>query len=295
MRFKEYIDEEYIGNVRNGPYEAADIFKNPSLKELAEACKHDRSCRFMIDTIRKDIYVWSYVLLHTYVEEYLKKSIPGVTYPDHNGDYIWGTAVKEKTKLHATNWYNYQRKKKDLKWTEYIFGDTIINKIGYIEEEYLTQEIGYDIFVNPSIKELKECENNIRFIINFKTEKLYVWDAYKDIHQSVINMLFDKKLITDRNMFGGFLNDCVAGIALRTGSKLKFIDMFEGGWWLPNYNGNKLIFKKSWWYKKPKDEWLNQWFDMPFVATLKERIKAAAIKKEKIRALGNKEKTGAVR
>jgi hypothetical protein len=62
----------------------------------------------------------------------------------------------------------------------------------YINEEYLkilkVKHIKFEIFVNPSVKEMKEASvvsQEIRFTADNKDKKVYAWDALAAIHNDV--------------------------------------------------------------------------------------------------------------
>jgi hypothetical protein len=59
----------------------------------------------------------------------------------------------------------------------------------YLKEEYLSRTYDYEIFVNPSPKELASIEGRpieVRFFVNFKKKVIVVWDA-KLLHMSLLN------------------------------------------------------------------------------------------------------------
>lgn len=70
-------------------------------------------------------------------------------------------------------------------------------------EEYLTRLKGlgkvksYEVFLNPSKKEMKELPVNIRFIAHIKEKKIYVWDAFAGLHDDVWQELRHKDLRAD--------------------------------------------------------------------------------------------------
>lgn len=74
MKFIKYLQEEYVLTMpplRHSDYGfnykySPEIFHNPSLKELRELEQNNRDygVRFIVDTKKKDIYVWSSLYLH---------------------------------------------------------------------------------------------------------------------------------------------------------------------------------------------------------------------------------------
>lgn len=65
-----------------------------------------------------------------------------------------------------------------------------------ISEDYLLRERNLEVFVNPTRSELstiantsKALYNQIRFIADAKDQKLYVWDAYLEIHYYVRRLI----------------------------------------------------------------------------------------------------------
>ena len=56
---------------------------------------------------------------------------------------------------------------------------------GRVDKKY--GEGSFEVFVNPSTKELKEVDNGdgVRFTADSKSKRVYVWDADKAIHNSV--------------------------------------------------------------------------------------------------------------
>jgi hypothetical protein len=46
------------------------------------------------------------------------------------------------------------------------------------------------LFVNPDSNELRELGNDIRFIADSRREKVYVWNAYKELHCFMAEFLY---------------------------------------------------------------------------------------------------------
>ena len=63
-----------------------------------------------------------------------------------------------------------------------------MSKESYLIEKYLMRTPGghggYEIFVNPSQKEIRKIEDGsgIRLIADPRDKKVYIWDALEDIH-----------------------------------------------------------------------------------------------------------------
>ncbi|MFW6129553.1 MAG: hypothetical protein ACOC56_00125 [Atribacterota bacterium] len=78
---------------------------------------------------------------------------------------------------------------------------------------------GIEIFENSTKDELKECGEIIKFVVNFKTEKIWCWNGGKEIfHRNVIN-----DFLNMRSDSKYFIENCYAG----TGSYKAFIYLLK--------------------------------------------------------------------
>lgn len=68
----------------------------------------------------------------------------------------------------------------------------------YINEKYLARfkdlfiDSSTEIYVNPSMRDLKELKNSVRFIADAKTKRVYVWNAMDLFHKSAWERLKEK-------------------------------------------------------------------------------------------------------
>ena len=129
----------------------------------------------------------------------------------------------------------------------------------YLEEEYLTlgkaliarrDRAPFEIFVNPSSKELQGLPKDIRYIADFEHKKLYVWDA-DYIHLEGF-IAIEKSTGVDLAATVDFIS---TGAAKKVGNKLHF-----------GYaDAADFLYNKPW--STMDDTWLNKWFDMPYTKT----------------------------
>jgi hypothetical protein len=138
--------------------------------------------------------------------------------------------------------------------------------LNYLQEKYISivQANTYSrdkisIFENPTKKEMREVggENeDCRFIINFRSKKLYVFDSGL-IHQEALNELYSMNLVPTNKLFGTtFIKSCFAGIGELSSNKIIFIECYEGQY--------LSVFKNSPWTRE-SDKWLNPWFITSFL------------------------------
>jgi len=119
MKFLTYLRESYFTSIEGMP-----IFKNPSKKELGEACRQYKSCRFIVDIGEKNVYVFDPDLLHedaSYELEFPYGRRPG------SEIYIYGSADWSSGKLINIE-PDLQLEKMhetipDLRWTKPWFGN----------------------------------------------------------------------------------------------------------------------------------------------------------------------------
>ena len=139
--------------------------------------------------------------------------------------------------------------------------------LNYLQEEFVTagrstlflagrKTNSFDIFVNPSNKELQELRTScrdgyVRFIADFKNKKLYVWDS-EFIHMEGLISLKDEPGLRNALENFDFLS---TGVAKITGGKLEFIES-DAAW---------VLVGKPW--TTMDDKWLNKWFILPYNKT----------------------------
>jgi hypothetical protein len=74
--------------------------------------------------------------------------------------------------------------------------DNLMIKATQILEEYhalhKSGDEGFPIFINPDQSELKECGDEVRFIADAEHKKVYAWDAFATIHNTIKNQLYLK-------------------------------------------------------------------------------------------------------
>ena len=123
MKFLTYLRESYFTSIEGMP-----IFKNPSKKELGEACRQYKSCRFIVDIGEKNVYVFDPDLLHA--DAACELDFPYETHDLHgvpsSKDYIYGLADWSSGKLINIE-PDLQLKRihgtiPDLRWTKPWFG-----------------------------------------------------------------------------------------------------------------------------------------------------------------------------
>src|SRR5574343_187779 len=147
-----------------------------------------------------------------------------------------------------------------MKFKEYLQEEWYKNiDVGYSKHDYI------DIFVNPSIKELREIEtinnsNEIRFIVKFPEEKIYVWSAWKAIHGDVEQELNPNYSWSKYDWSNNFW-----GVAKFTGTKLLFISSDE----MRHYKNFRKSFMEKW---QGKDDWTKKYFaDGSIIDVVKNR------------------------
>jgi hypothetical protein len=103
MKFKEYLQEEYITSFNAGRLYGFDggyteIFKNPSKKELSDLVKKKINIiRFFVDFDTNDIYVWQAETIHHETLQQLKKD--GINLRN----YFQGVAAIKSGKIHEVD------------------------------------------------------------------------------------------------------------------------------------------------------------------------------------------------
>jgi hypothetical protein len=142
----------------------------------------------------------------------------------------------------------------------------------YLQETYVTlgeplswrgeiPKSPFPIFCNPTAKELREIGNkDIRYLVDFKYKKLYVWDA-DFTHQEAMPPLTQLTNLKQVANSESYYNSIVTGTARLVSSKLKMTD--------PEYGYAGGILPGSLW-PDMDDKWLNTWFTRPFIESYKE-------------------------
>lgn len=97
----------------------------------------------------------------------------------------------------------------------------------YIQEEYFTRAKlrgkSYEIFINPSKKELREFKDDIRYIADLKKKKIFVWDAWGPLHDELWDIKLNRDLKNDIQK-----GDVIAGVAINMGNNY-ITNAFDGG------------------------------------------------------------------
>lgn len=246
----------------------APVFMNPNKDEMREL---GTDIRFIIDFDNKDVYVWSgYALLHDKVIKELETQENIKLYNIALGhstsrsgkmrifDFVFRT--KNRARIEAA---------RDLDWLKVYF-DNIENQwtdMARIKnEEYVGTKqanvYGTDvktIFSNPSRKEIIELSrenDHCRFIINFTTKDLFVFDASL-IHVEAADELRELDLIPTKMIYTDkFRRECYPGIGKWVNGKIEYKSCYEG-----NYASE---FDFAPWAKE-KQDWLNRFFTEPFM------------------------------
>lgn len=102
--------------------------------------------------------------------------------------------------------------------------------LNYIQEEWVAHVKGHwntmysgesDVFENPSKKELSQLKPDVRFFVNFKTKKVYVWD-WDITHSDMAEQLVKEKLVPTNNIGQTFMKTCFAGIGKIEAGKIVY-------------------------------------------------------------------------
>ena len=148
--------------------------------------------------------------------------------------------------------------------------------LNYIKEEYVNsivvdwtgKKVRAEIFVNPSPKEMQAAPgpgygaDYVRFFVNFKTKRLYVWNA-NVIHHEALELLYDMKLMPSMKLENPkWWNTCFAGAGKIISNKIKY------GAASDYLNDEPYLIRNSSWLKSD-DSWLNKWFTEPLIQSIK--------------------------
>ena len=146
--------------------------------------------------------------------------------------------------------------------------------IDYLQEEYMSlisgnftgRNVQGTLFCNPTGKEIRSIGewdgDYVRYIVNFKTKRLYVWIA-TIIHYEAADVLYNMKLIPSSNLSDRvWWNTCFAGTGVTAGSRIEFKGCSD---YL--YDNTDLIDKAPW--LKTDTKWVDKWFLVPLVKSIK--------------------------
>lgn len=277
------LDEKFCGGFKNTWKDYYQVFCNPTSNELREI--DNNAVRFIAEPLSKTLYVWDVgKALHGHVLHELIQTNKTTREDALKG--VWGVALKKGNKLKFSDsdtlsGLNLKALKKlmnyDWKWLEnYMSGvveeiqrliaeypkssyknESVSDKILIQFDEFFGgsfQNYGQDVkyWINPSIPEmekaLKESSGEeLRFVADNKTKKLYVWNAYQAIHAEVAKVVFDK-LYSDRN-YGRYLK----GVIAKEGSDLVARPEFTYGIELRKKFKYEPMLKKWKWITKKSD------------------------------------------
>jgi hypothetical protein len=199
MRFKEYLQEEYLTRYKN-----FEIFKNSSIKEMHKI--NSNGVRLLINMKTKNYYAFDFSLLHDkayYIiasgintEEFDEDSIvraeadfsSGKLYIIWFKPWIWIKKIKEKDvesifKSHGVS--TIFKEKKNIK-EEY---ETLVKPHGY-------NGAAYEIYKNPTMSDIKTIlkiqrqdpknhPDEFRFLVNKETGDMYAF-SYLLAHTDAI-------------------------------------------------------------------------------------------------------------
>jgi hypothetical protein len=182
MKFKEYIEEEYLTRISikgNNP-KTTEVFRNPSAKDLQSI--PGGTVRFCIDWKTEKLYVWNVDFLHKFAVDLLDNYLPGNNYPEDDENYYYGRATVYQGKLLFHPMKDTEEIFKNVPWLKKYFHKKMFEEYAFTGRSY-SGKTTYEIFVNPSTKELgtaKNDEGKVRFCIDLDKKKLYVWSVNFD-------------------------------------------------------------------------------------------------------------------
>jgi len=191
-----------------------DIFINPTMRELKTI--NDTGMRGFIAPNGK-VYIASNGI-HEDIANIIKdevtvsNSIP-IIIEDISKMYSDATHIRIGD--YNNKWSNKQKQAKDIilknTWIKKMFNDVrVFNNYNHpIKEDWvgkfgtnMNQKL-FDLYKNPSPKELKEMGNPIRFVF-FPDNSLYAWNGFKALHDDVIFEV-KRKHNTMKHMIAGTL------------------------------------------------------------------------------------------
>jgi hypothetical protein len=185
------------------------------------------------------------------IMEAIKRYKSNIALRKKSDDELLKIAVKENSILH---WFD----------NDVIFDilDIIKKRLKNVSEEYSFSYLQYEIFENPSIKELNQCKSKfgtIRFCIDLKNKKLYVWNDNL-LHYDVAAWA-TKMGIWEPNAYSQQYrvnNPYVFGCGAVVGGKIEYIhDDDETGMGMSSIDFDVLAKKIR---KFGKIDWLKHWF-----------------------------------
>ncbi len=236
------IDEEWKMTVKGyHKNQTFEIFVNPTKKEVLSI--DSEYVRFIIDIKRKKMYVWNSDLLHLEASKDL-----GIDY-DNDKDYAYGTGFHKRNGLLVLSTMitdSYTKLKKEITsgnhWSSKYFAykkkiDEAFVSGHKIENNY------FEIFVNPTTKEIESLEGDVRYIIDEDAKKIYFFSANL-LHYDATARLKMPYMIHDKLNY-------IYGAALMAEGKLKIV--------IVNSMSSKLI--KS---VKRKDHWTAKYFSRTY-------------------------------
>jgi hypothetical protein len=274
MKFKQYLQEEYIGRTKDicSGKMMAEVFKNPSKKEMASCGEH---LRFIIDFKNKDLYVAnSYECIHDEILETIRRDkpeFPRILYTEsfwenHFGGYADYRNGKLIYTTHAEGCEGFVdailKGKYNDSWLKQWFNtpngfmNDVKEKRKSVNEEYFARAVNWnhkdmdiEIHKNPSKKEMASCGESIRFVVDFKNKNLYIAGAHHVIHNDILRSIVKNggNDLGDDVSDQEFWSKAFAGFASYKGGKLKVTNHAEG---CEEYIKD---------YSKFDDSWLKQW------------------------------------
>jgi hypothetical protein len=202
MKLLQYLSEDYVTLIKsdtkldNSVYH---IYKNPNASEFTQIIKDGKSkdIRFMADIVNGDIYVWSAVgVLHNRVFGIIKtraglvKDDIVIGFGSYDGGKISPEYLTNLTGVAKTSWLDAEWINRFNKYIHDLPGflkkyyDN--SKWKFINEDYVFRSEDVEVFKCPSSKEIKECGNDIRFLITSQND-IYTWSAYANLtHYDVL-------------------------------------------------------------------------------------------------------------
>lgn len=120
--FNNELKEDFVTSVKPGKI-TFEIFKNPTEKEIKEL---DKYMRVIIDIKNKDIYFFSYKLLHLTASKELK--IPYDRFYNKDSDYVFGETERGTKNLFLGTLRErekFDKKLKDKSWIKKYFDKVI--------------------------------------------------------------------------------------------------------------------------------------------------------------------------
>lgn len=137
--------------------------------------------------------------------------------------------------------------------------------IQYISEEYFARYDRWEIFKNPSIRDLKKIgDKKIRFIADNKDKSFYVW-KFDLLHWDAWRLAIKKKLNDKRKYDNHVFIDLFPGRGVLLGNSIKILnsdalEMYGESLGTDCINLPKEVNKKFEWtkkYLKNFDEWIS--------------------------------------